>query len=92
MKTIEIVARLFGRQFLKLEITTNEISMAKEEKKVSVLITDAYGIGYVAGREYEVNESEAVKLIEAKKAIPVTEPKKETATAKPVAKETRKGK
>lgn len=44
----------------------------EKEKLVKIRITDAFGIGYVAGREYEVTPAEAVKLIEAGKAIPLT--------------------
>jgi len=81
MKTIEIAARLFGRQFLKLSFTIKEIEMPKPQL-VQVEIIDSFGIGYANGTKPFVTPEEAKKLIEAKKAKPVTTPKKETATAK----------
>lgn len=49
---------------------------------VRIKITDAFGIGYVAGREYDVEPAEAKKLVDENKAIvisPIPTPKKETA-------------
>lgn len=60
-----------------------------KNKTARILITDAFDIGYTAGREYEVDPAEAAKLIGQKKAVPVTEPQKETAQLKPKAKEKR---
>ena len=51
---------------------------------VRIKITDAFGIGYVAGKEYEVEPAEAKKLVDDNKAIvisPVAQPKKENAAA-----------
>lgn len=42
------------------------------EKFVKIRITDAYGIGYVAGREYSVTPEEAAKLVAAGKAVAIT--------------------
>lgn len=51
-------------------------------KMVRILITDAFGIGYVAGHEYLVTKDEAVKLIGQGKAIAVTDGKPENAIEK----------
>jgi len=85
MKTLEIVARLFGRRFKILEFIIKEEIMKPE--LVKIRITDAYGIGYVAGKEYMVSPAEALKLCQADKAIAITElpayrPEIETATLK----------
>lgn len=60
----------------------------KPEKKVKIKITDAFGIGYVAGQTVEVEPAEAAKLIEEKKAIPHTD-KPENAANKNTGVETR---
>lgn len=73
MQIIEIsVPTPWGRGFT-FKITVKHAAMAKD-KMVRVLIIDAYGIGYVAGKEYDVAQEEAVKLIEAKKAVPLAGP------------------
>lgn len=51
---------------------------------VRIKITDAFSIGYVAGKEYDVTPEEAKKLTEASQAVvisPVAPPKKENAAA-----------
>jgi hypothetical protein len=73
-KQIEVVARLFGRRFSILSITTEikEPDMEKE-KLVKIRITDAYGIGYVAGKEYMVTPAEALKLCQSDQAVALEE-------------------
>lgn len=61
----------------------------KEEKKVKIRVTNAFNVGYAAGRIYEVSPEEAAKLIGDKKAVPVTEPQTETAQIKVKGKEKR---
>lgn len=90
MKTIEIAARLPGGRLLKIfQIKISTVEKSKKTASVRIKITDALGIGYTAGKEYEVDPAEAKKLIEAQKAVPVTEQKIEKATAKHSGKETR---
>ena len=73
-KHIEIVARLFGRRFSILSITTEEIKEESDmEKLVKIRITDAYGIGYFNGEEVEVTPAEALKLCQADQAIALEE-------------------
>lgn len=51
------------------------------EKKVTIKIIDATGIGYTKGQTYEVTEEEARNLIDKRKATPVKSTGKETAAA-----------
>jgi len=51
---------------------------------VRIKIIDAFGIGYVAGKEYTVDPAEAKKLVDAGQAVAleaIAPPKKETAVA-----------
>lgn len=51
---------------------------------VKVKITNAYGIGYTAGMEYDVTPEEAKRLTEANQAVVIgaaATPKKENAAA-----------
>lgn len=96
MKSIEIAARLFGRRFKIFTVTIKE-EEAMEIELVRIKITDASGIGYVAGHVYSVSPAEALKLCQAGKAIAVDElpayrPEVETATLKMPKAEKRAGK
>lgn len=88
MKLFEVAAQAFGRQLIKLSFTIKECNMP-ETKKARIEIIDSHGIGYAAGKEYDVDAAEAKRLIDAKKAKPVTEKKTEKATAKNTAVEKR---
>ena len=96
MKSFEIVARLFGRQFNILSVTIKEEEAMKAEL-VRIRITNSHGIGYTKGQEYDVTPAEALKLCQDEKAIALTEmpayrPEVETATLKMPKAEKRTGK
>lgn len=79
MNCIEIsVPTPWGRDFI-LKIKVKTITIMAKENLVRIRITDAYNIGYVAGKEYDVAPEEAARLIEAGKAVAVTTPETEKA-------------
>ncbi len=80
MKAIELVVPLPWGRPLKIRLYLKEIEMAK--KKIKVRIVNPHGLAYWPGREYDLDEDLAKKLIDEGKAVPVVEKKKERATRK----------
>jgi hypothetical protein len=70
-----------GKSIILKKTLVMAIEKNSEKTDVRVLITDASGIGYCKGHEYDVTAEEAKNLVSAKKAQVVS--KKETADAKP---------